>query len=263
MPTNVRRPFRPVFRLWWVLGALACATGPDAPGPVRILFIGNSLTYTNDLPGMVEALADSAGLGPVVVRQVTYPDYSLEDHWNRGDALAAIRQGDWKFVVMQQGPSIFRLNPSAVYAAPIDQTRDHLLLWASRFGDEIRQQQGIPVLYMVWPEYSARAMMPEVYQSYRLAADSAGGLFAPAGQAWSAAWARDSSLVLYAPDNGHPAPEGSLLAALTIFGVIFDRSPIGLPAGLRTRDGFTLQVSAARARLLQEAAAAAITGAGP
>ncbi len=32
-----------------------------APAPTRILFIGNSLTYQNDLPGMVCTLARAAG----------------------------------------------------------------------------------------------------------------------------------------------------------------------------------------------------------
>ncbi|MEP7325510.1 MAG: hypothetical protein ABI836_06145 [Gemmatimonadota bacterium] len=122
-----RHPFQ-LLGTCWVLGALACATSADSPDPIRILFIGNSLTYTNDLPGMVAALADSAGSGPVEVASIAFPDYSLEDHWNRGNALAAIRQQRWRFVVLQQGPSIFMASPVGLYRSPSDQTRDHLLL---------------------------------------------------------------------------------------------------------------------------------------
>ncbi len=255
-----RRRFQ-LFGTCWVLGVLACATGTDSPDPIRILFVGNSLTYTNDLPGMVAALADSAGSGPVEVRSVAFPDYSLEDHWNQGDALAAIRQQRRRFVVLQQGPSIFMVSPAGPYRSPVDQTRDHLLLWAGRFGEEIRQHGGLPVLFMVWPDSSALERMPAIHLSYQLAADSAQGRFAPAGDAWVSAWPRDPSLVLYGPDNLHPAAEGTYLAALTIFGVIFDRSPIGLPAEFRIRDGDTFQLPPARAQLLQEAAAAAIAAA--
>ncbi|MEP7325509.1 MAG: hypothetical protein ABI836_06140 [Gemmatimonadota bacterium] len=115
---------------------------------------------------------------------------------------------------------------------------------------------------MVWPDSTALDGMPAIHLSYQLAADSAHGRFAPAGDAWVAAWVRDPSLVLYEPDNIHPAADGTYLAALTIFGVVFDRSPIGLPASVRTPDGVTYQLSPARARLLQEAAAAAIAAGG-
>ena len=57
--------------------------GPLDPAATNILFVGNSLTYTNDLPGMVAALIDSAGLGPATVRSRAYPDFGLEDHWNQ------------------------------------------------------------------------------------------------------------------------------------------------------------------------------------
>src|SRR5262245_23603813 len=76
----------------------------DAERPCRVLFIGNSLTYVNDLPAMVTALADSAGAGPLVVESVVFGGYSLEDHWNQGDALRAIERGGWSVVVLQQGP---------------------------------------------------------------------------------------------------------------------------------------------------------------
>src|SRR4051812_31473667 len=78
---------------------------PTTSGPgTGALFVGNSLTYTNDLPGLVRALAAAVG-HPLAVASVALPDYSLEDHWNQGDALRAIARGGWSFVVLQQGPS--------------------------------------------------------------------------------------------------------------------------------------------------------------
>jgi len=69
----------------------------------RILFIGNSLTYWNDLPAMVQSLA-AAAKRRITCQQVAFPDVSLEDHWQRGDAVRAIRRGGWSHVVLQQGP---------------------------------------------------------------------------------------------------------------------------------------------------------------
>jgi hypothetical protein len=85
-------------------GAVTAQIGPD-PLPMRPLFIGNSLTYSNDLPGMVAAILTRPGAAPVQVRSVAYPDFGLTEHWKLGAAAAAIGEGDWTLVVLQQGPS--------------------------------------------------------------------------------------------------------------------------------------------------------------
>jgi hypothetical protein len=36
---------------------------------------------------------------------VTFPDFSLDDHLQRGDVARAVAGGGWSFVVLQQGPS--------------------------------------------------------------------------------------------------------------------------------------------------------------
>jgi hypothetical protein len=69
-----------------------------------VLFIGNSLTAANDLPAMIEAVAAQAGVS-VTTRTIAFPDFSLEDHWNDGRAVRAIREGNWTLIVLQQGPS--------------------------------------------------------------------------------------------------------------------------------------------------------------
>ena len=76
----------------------------QAPAPARVLFVGNSLTYANDLPAMVATLARAAGK-PMQVDSVALPDFGLEEHWQQGDARRAIARGGWTYVVLQQGPS--------------------------------------------------------------------------------------------------------------------------------------------------------------
>jgi hypothetical protein len=89
--------------------------------PSRVLFIGNSLTYWNDLPLLVEAMAAASGLS-LVSEAVTRADASLEDHW--GDPIrAVIRKGGFKWVVLHEsGLSLYapdNLHPSRLgtYAA--------------------------------------------------------------------------------------------------------------------------------------------------
>lgn len=62
--------------------------------PLRVLFVGNSLTPTNDLPAVVATLA--RGLGTAIEYETIAPGgTSLEDHWNAGRVPAAISSGDW------------------------------------------------------------------------------------------------------------------------------------------------------------------------
>lgn len=221
---------------------IACGPGPSSPptGGLRVLFIGNSLTGFNDLPSMVEAMGNSAGLD-VSVTAMVVGGFALQDHWNQGDVLDTIRAGGpWDFVIMQQGPS------------GLPASRVNLVEWAGRFGTEIRQVGAVPVMYMVWPDGSRMTAFDSVSMSYRAAAIAAGGPVAPAGEAWTAAWSRRQSLALYGEDNFHPSELGSYLAALTISAVIFERPAESFPVRI-TVAGRTVVVDGATAAVLRAA----------
>ena len=64
-----------------------------AQAPLRVLFVGNSLTDTNDLPAVVATLA--RGLGTEIEYRTIAPGgTSLEDHWNAGQVPAELASGD-------------------------------------------------------------------------------------------------------------------------------------------------------------------------
>ena len=69
-----------------------------------ILFVGNSLTYTNDLPKILVAMAKEKGI-TIHTEMLAYPNYALEDHWNDGKMQILIQTKKFDFVVVQQGPS--------------------------------------------------------------------------------------------------------------------------------------------------------------
>ena len=209
----------------------------------RVLFIGNSLTYSNNLPSIVEALADASGQKRLTFKAVVFGGFSLEDHWNQGDARRTIAQGGWDVVVLQQGPSA-----SA-------EGRESLLEYTRRFAQEIRRAGARPALYMVWPSASRMQDFDGVTESYRQAAVGVEGLLFPAGEAWRAAWRRDPKLKLYSPDGLHPTVAGSYLAALVMYERLYGHSPVGLPSKLKLRSGAEIELPEEQARLLQAAAA--------
>jgi hypothetical protein len=77
---------------------------------------------------------------------------------------------------------------------------------------------------------------------------------APVGMAWKKALAADPELVLYQPDQSHPAPQGSYLAACVFYATLLDKSPVGLPGELMKGGKVLVRVASDKARLLQEIA---------
>jgi hypothetical protein len=222
-----------------LIGLLSCgSSGPSAPPGLSILFIGNSLTYTQNVPLLVEGLGHAARLDRMYVVSVAFPDYSLEDHWNRAEALDSIDRGGWDAVVLQQGPS----------SLPASQA--HLLEWTGRFAERIRAARGRPAVYMVWPPVGGS--WDGVVTAYTGAAEATDAILLPAGRAWQAVLAAHPEIALYGPDSFHPSRAGAYLAALVIFGGLADRTTEGLTQQ-RPVDGLSPQVAITLERAADEA----------
>jgi hypothetical protein len=225
-----------------VAAAPACRLeSQDPPSRARVLFIGNSLTYFNDLPVLMSRLAEQAGDSTLETAMVARPDYSLSDHWNEGAALAELRTKPWDYVVMQQGPS------------SLPENAELLREWAERFDPVVRKAGAQPVLYMVWPSLSRASDLERVRDSYRAAAAEVNGIFAPAGDAFGLARAADPRAPVYGPDGFHPSLEGSYLAAVVLLARMRGIEPGSLPPVI---PGSPLAEPEVRA--LQRAAAAAL-----
>ena len=214
---------------------------PLPPGGHHVLFIGNSLTYYNDLPRTLAQVADQSG-DTIRVGSVAEPDYALIDHITyHSGAVEAVKRGGWEYVVLQQGPSSLPIN------------RDSLILWSKMWDTMIRDAGGKPALYMVWPTIDRLAFFDEVRKSYQMAAEAVHGLFLPAGQAWVTAWKSDSTLALYSFDGLHPSGLGTFLVALVMYEQITGKDARALPPKAIAA-GIVLNVPEATVRLLQQAA---------
>lgn len=248
---RVLRTF-PLAALFTLLAAcLGGGTDPHLIGEGRrVLFVGNSYLYFADIPGIVQALADSAGGDQLAVETVAGADLALIDHWNEGTARREIAEGGWEWVVLQQGPSSVEVN------------RDTLRLATQLFAPAIAKIQARPALFSAWPQEDRRQDFAHAIESYTLAATDVNGILLPIAAAWLAAWARDPNLRLYA-DGLHPSPQGAYLAALVIYSRLLGASPLGLPAVLELRSGSVISIAPQDAAVLQAAAAEAIQAGAP
>jgi hypothetical protein len=212
---------------------------------VDILFIGNSYTYYNDLPGMLRSMAaaDSDALD-VHVASVVEDGASLRSHWN-GRTMDLIRRGGWEYVVLQEQS-----------LAPID-ARDQFMEYGKRFTGEIQAANAKPVLFLTWSHQQRPTDQEQLNQAYATLAQQTGAVLVPVGRVWQALRDGGSGVpTLYADDGSHPSPVGSLVAASTFYRVLFGES-------LTTRTGTAHGLSAKATRGIQEAIEAAMPAVQP
>jgi hypothetical protein len=202
-----------VRRLALVALAAGClATGPAAAAkpqpprtdaaPLRVLFVGNSYTYVNDVPGLVARVAAARGV-ELVPGMVAEPNFAIEDHLARRDYAEALARG-WDWVVLQQGPS------------SLPENQELLRLHAGRAA-ALARERGIKVaLFAAWPALDNAHTWPAAELSYRNAAHANGLCVLPVSTAWRLARERAPDVQLYASDRLHAGLEGSLLAALVL-----------------------------------------------
>lgn len=217
------------------------AASPASAQVHRVFFVGNSLTYTNDLPGLVRAVAAQAG-DDLMVASAAGPNLALIDHLHGAtDAVARIRSGRWDYVVLQQGPTTVQM------------CRDSLIGWTRAFDSLARAAGARPALLMTWPPAGEPELFDATRISFQEAARAVGGVFIPAGEAWRIALAADPQIGLYGPDGFHPSAAGTWLTAFVIFERLSGRDARTLPGTTPTMPGMA-SLAAASVRLLQRAA---------
>jgi lysophospholipase L1-like esterase len=203
----------------WALVAQQEAAEAAGDEPLRVLFVGNSLTSTNELPAVVAALAEAMGRPPLEYRSLTKDDYGLEDHWRSGRVEKALEEERWDVVVMQQGPSSTEKNQA------------NLAEWSGKLAEMARAHGARPALYMVWPSAERFVDFADVITSYGRAAEATGADLYPVGAAWLAAWQLQPKMFLYSRDGFHPSAQGTTLAAMVIAHGLYGALPEELPKG--------------------------------
>ncbi len=197
-----------------------------ASSDCSVLFIGNSYTYENDLPGMFARLA-SAGGHRVKVGSLAEPSATLEDHVSEEATSTTLSSTEWNVVVLQEQseiPALARLRQTEMYPA------------ARQLVAAARHVHAEPLFYLTaahrsgWP--AARlsnytSMQMSVDFGYLAIAHQLNAAVAPVGIAWQKAIASGES-GLWQSDGSHPTDKGSYLAACVFYASLFKESPDGL-----------------------------------
>lgn len=203
----------------------SAATAAPAAGSqqaLRVLFVGNSYTYFNNLPGMVQSLAASSPSGRrIEAHMVAYGGATLEVHWTRGEAPGRLRSESWDYVVLQEQSS-----------RPVDDP-ELFFRYARLFDEAIRDAGARTVFFMTWAYESDPGMQAGLTDAYNRIARELRAQVAPVGLAWQQARTSSPPLGLFADDGSHPDPPGSYLAACVFYATLLGADPSGVAAALR------------------------------
>ena len=191
------------------------AANPDT-APSRILFIGNSYTSRNQLPGLIASLAAAAEHPRRIEFELVFAGgASLKRHWNAGLAQQSLARASWNYVVLQEQSTLPVKNPVRYH--------ENVRL----FAPEIERHGAKPVLYLTWARQQAPATQDSITRAVEEIAAEIDALVVPVGPAWRSVIARHGDIALYTDDGSHPTAAGSYLAACVFLVSLFGEVPRG------------------------------------
>jgi hypothetical protein len=198
----------------------------DAPaaGPARewrVLFVGNSLTYVNNLPALLRALGESQGAA-ITTETWAAPGGTLADRWRGGHVAEALRTRRFDVVVLQeQGGHL-----AACMASAQEQRRAPCAASLRAYRDIARlaQEHGArTLLFQTWgPD---RKWQDNLDRSLRMVSDRTSAPIFDAAGALEALHEALPETVLY-PDGRHPSTQASLMLALALYREVTGATPV-------------------------------------
>ena len=212
---------------------------------MKILFIGNSHTYYNEMPQMVKELFEYTGVKTHVTMS-TEGGKGLIYHCDRQDVNFNIRHGEYDVVVLQDKATNF--NPE-----------DFKEGGRKLMKNSLEKSPARRVLYMIWSRRMEKEKQEIITRAYTELGKEIDAAVAPAGEVWHKLLRQTPELEdqLYRPDGNHATPLGSYLAAATLFYAITGRSrPIQLKDGAQPSTRLEIDPELAR-RIHKEACAMA------
>jgi hypothetical protein len=220
-----------------LLAVLVCpvfVNGAPGSSSARVLFIGNSYVGVNNLPQVFHEVAASAGRAPSEIKVDAPGGVTLYLHLNSPGTLKLIDEGNWDIVILQAQ------SQEAAMSEQFPDWRFAFLNGAAGLYDRIKSNspQAKIVLYQTWARHAdywndskadrsvgnnPAEMQGRIRKWHQTAAaQKSEFLIAPVGDAWELNYKNPKAIRLHAADNSHPAFSGSYLAALVIYGTIYD-----------------------------------------
>ena len=233
---------------------LALFATASAQQTKRVLFVGNSYIYTNNLPGMIADMA--ASMGDELQHTSNTPGGCTFQQHCTNQSMALIQQGGWDAVILQE--------QSQLPSFPMSQVEDEVFPYATQLVNAVYAASPCaePMFYMTWGRRDGdqqNAQYFSVLGSYegmdsmlclrytQMAADNDASL-CPVGRVWRLLRTENPEIELYAADGSHPSLAGTYAAACAFYAMLFHRDPAELQydASLNRDIATTIRLAASR-----------------
>lgn len=197
---------------------------PPPAGEMRVLFVGNSFTARNDLPGMVAGLLTEGGVAERVrTRMVAAGGAQLEEHAASEELRGDIAGLTWHKVILQD------FSTAPLFEAEGPRSAEAI----AELSALARQSGAESVLFATWARAEGHSLYEQsfdgflapdgpgemtdiVERHYRKVGAETGARVAPVGRMWLTASTVLPEIEIYAEDGYHASPAGTYLTALVI-----------------------------------------------
>ncbi len=193
---------------------------------LKVLFVGNSYTYFENLPQIVTIISKSTNT-QLVTKKSTLGGAKLSEHWRGARGLKTkeiITHGKFDMVVLQE--------QSMGTLAEKDSVKKYTRL----FCDFIRAHGAKPYIYLTWARENApqnQEIMNQVFSEIGIENKAE---LVSAGKAWALARQNRPELKLYDADGSHPSKLGTFLTACVFVKTLLHQLPAGIPNAYYTED---------------------------
>jgi hypothetical protein len=194
----------------------------------RVLFIGNSYTFVNDLPQLTVDLALSA-VDTLVVASSTFGGSTLAAHSVYANTLSMIAQGTWDYVILQEQSQLpsFEISQVEAESFPYAHFLDSLIRAANPCTETLfymtwGRKNGDASNCAAWPPVCTYEGMDSLLNlRYRMMAEMNDAVVSPVGAIWHQIRDENPGIELYSADESHPSPAGTYAAACSFYEIIF------------------------------------------
>lgn len=219
-----------------------------------VLFIGNSLTFSYNMPFKFKEIAESFGR-KVYVDTAVKRGMGLNYHSSQTNTYAKINSRKWDFIILQ--------GQSTEFSKPTEAINVNSRPFAKKLIDSIRKNSGCTkiLFYETWGYKNGidslplisdyNSMQSVIEKEYLRFADVFSVGVVPVGGVWRRVREKHPTINLYNEDLYHPSIEGSYLAACTFYSSIFRVSSVNNTAisSLSKELRYSIETSASQAVL--------------
>ena len=171
---------------------------------MKVLFVGNSHTYFNDMPALFARFVERTCGEKPAVTMLAYSGRDLE--WHRREYYSL------RFNLMYGGYDCCVIQQAAHPYPPVETT----LRFGAELIDLCRRCAVTPVVYMTWAEKRFPEHQQLMVDTCTTLAGENGALLAPVGAVWRAVRETCPEIELYYTDGEHAGPYGDFLVAAVL-----------------------------------------------